>query len=422
MNEVFSQFEKVRSITEEICKPLEIEDYVVQSCDDVSPPKWHLAHTTWLYENFFLKQFYPNYQFFNSHYNYLFNSYYQTFGKMWTRPKRGLLSRPTVKEVLDYRKVINKRVSEACAEIMKRSDSEIQEAKRLLLLGIHHEQQHQELILMDIKSNLAQSLLYPTYQQRDQSQVENAQQESRKKPHYIEIQGGKYFIGANSDDAFSYDQERPRHEILVQDFKICSAPVTNGEYLEFIEAGGYKDFQYWHDDGWSVVQSEKWNAPLYWQKKDQKWYCYTLNGYHELVAHHPVCHVSYFEACAFAKWSGKRLPTEQEWEVAAYQSYQKENFKGSHFLNTKNLEVNSSTSFFGNVWEWTMSAFLPYPRYQAPEGIEAEYNSKFMSGRMVLRGGSFATPEDHFRISYRNFYQPDKRWAFSGFRLGEDGK
>jgi ergothioneine biosynthesis protein EgtB len=413
--ELCQAYLSVRKITENLCTPLQIEDYVIQPMDDVSPPKWHLGHTTWFFERFLLGSFSSGYRPVNDLYEYLFNSYYESVGDRWLRPRRGVLSRPTVKEVHDYRSTINGRMHELMDSV---SEKDWPHFCFLTTLGIHHEQQHQELLVTDIKNILAINPLRPVYRERRSEAPGSHVLPAR----FIEFPGGVSELGFTGD-GFSFDNERPLHKTLLQSFLLQNRLVTNGEYLEFINDGGYGDFQHWLSDGWYAVQREGWKAPLYWEKKDGNWFVMTLSGFRKLDPAEPVCHVSYFEADAFAHWAGKRLPTEAEWECAARtigSVAPSANFVESERYHPAPLQTRDTSGLLqmlGDVWEWTVSAYLPYPGFQPEPGAVGEYNGKFMSNQMVLRGGSCATPENHIRITYRNFFQCDKRWQFSGIRL-----
>ena len=374
-------FLETRKLTEELCFPLEIEDYVVQPIVDVSPPKWHLGHTTWFYEEFILKPYSKGYKIYDDDFSFIFNSYYEAVGKRVVRSDRGNLSRPSVQNVYDYRSYVTKNIKSLFQEIQ--SD----ELLSLLEVGIHHEKQHQELLLTDIKYVFGNNPLLPVYSNSlKEHQCENHSQE------WINIEEGIYEIGHNSDK-FCYDNELGRHKVYLHPYQISNKLVTNLEYLEFINANGYEKFDLWHADGWDWVNENKITAPLYWHTIDGKWYNFTLNGLKIIDPDAPITHISYFEAFAFAQWSGLRLPTEFEWEVAQ--------------------------EFFpwGKRWEWTESAYLPYPKYEKADGALGEYNGKFMVNQKVLRGGSVATPDKHTRPTYRNFFQPNLRWQFTGLRL-----
>jgi ergothioneine biosynthesis protein EgtB len=376
------EYKNVRQKTEAICKPLKTEDYVVQPVVDVSPPKWHIGHTTWFFETFLLKPYAQGYKEFNPSYNYVFNSYYETVGARVVRTDRGNLSRPTVEEIYQYRKYVD----EAMEEFL---NSELDDAvKELVQLGLNHEQQHQELLYTDIKYILGHNPLFPVY---DSQTIEKRKSTDNAK-NYISIPSGVYEIGYKGE-GFCFDNELGRHKVYLNDFKISSSLVTNGEYLEFMKAGGYQNFRYWHSEGWDWVNKNKQTAPLYWYFIDASWQCYTLQGVQPLDKQQPVCHINYYEAAAFAAWKGMRLPTEFEWEVAAPQFQ------------------------WGSRWEWTESAYLPYPGFVKSKGAIGEYNGKFMVNQMVLRGASVATPENHSRTTYRNFFHPHLQWQYTGIRL-----
>lgn len=417
-------FKRVRKTTADICQPLEIEDHVSQPITDVSPPKWHLGHTSWFFEAMFLDKLIPDYKPFHPQYAFVFNSYYESFGQRIDRHSRGNLSRPTVEETLKYRQYITERMCELIESVDEASWPKF---SKLVILSLNHEQQHQELLLTDIKFILATSPLRPVYKHTPGKNL--SQDGLLPAGNFLEFAGGLHEIGYTGE-AFYYDNERPVHTIHVADFKLQNRLVTNGEYLAFVEDGGYGDFRHWLSDGWETVNTENWQAPLYWDKVDGKWHEYTLNGFRPLDLDEPVCHVSYFEADAYASWANKRLPTEAEWEIAARASNPdlvRGNFYDDGAFHPLALSSGAADGkdrlhqLLGDVWEWTRSAYLPYPGYRQEEGPLGEYNGKFMINQMVLRGGSCATSRDHIRITYRNFFQTDKRWQFKGIRLAEDG-
>lgn len=376
------EYLQIRKYSEQICEPLQTEDYVVQPVVDVSPPKWHLGHTTWFFETFILKPFSVNYQVYNDEYNFVFNSYYETVGNRVIRTDRGNLSRPSVNEIYQYRAYVDEAMVKFLATMLT------DEVIELLILGFNHEQQHQELLLTDIKYILGNNPLFPTYS-RNRKEVLTV---SETEPGFIKISEGIYEIGYNGKD-FSFDNELNRHKVYLHDFSISKTLVNNAEFIEFISAGGYENFNFWHAEGWDWVKNNNINAPMYWHLIDGKWYNYTLAGLLPINLTAPVSHISYYEAYAFASWKGMRLPTEFEWEIAA-----------EHFN-------------WGERWEWTESAYLPYPGFSKAPGAIGEYNGKFMVNQKVLRGASIATPENHSRISYRNFFHPHLRWQYTGIRL-----
>jgi len=377
------RFLQIRKYSEMICDPLQTEDYVVQPIADVSPPKWHLGHTTWFFETFILKSFVFDYQEFNSDFNFVFNSYYETVGARVIRTDRGNLSRPSVNEVYQYRAYVD----EAMIKFLDQEISE--EVAALLLLGFNHEQQHQELLLTDIKFILGNNPLFPVY-----SKDWNESHETEDRVEMIQIVEGIYEVGFEGN-GFCFDNELNRHKVYLQAYSISSELVSNQEYLEFIDAGGYENFNYWHAEGWDWVQTNKITSPMYWHNIDGSWYNYTYGGLMPVNLKHAVTHISYYEAYAFANWKGLRLPTEFEWEVAA-----------KHFG-------------WGKRWEWTASAYLPYPGFSKAPGAIGEYNGKFMVNQKVLRGASVATPAAHSRDTYRNFFHPNLRWQFTGIRLAK---
>jgi ergothioneine biosynthesis protein EgtB len=392
---------------------LQPEDCVVQTIPEVSPTKWHLAHTSWFFETFILKDALPGYSPINVQYAYLFNSYYNAAGKMHCRPKRGLISRPTLRETLDYRDRVD-----SLMDAVFQNAALVERFAPIITLGIHHEQQHQELMLTDIKHVFSENPLYPVYRER------SAQVSAPVPPiKWLSFKAGVFEIGHNGD-GFCYDNEESRHREFVEDFHLASRLVTNGEYLQFIEDGGYNRPEFWLSLGWFTVGEQHWNAPLYWGHRDGGWSAFTLSGLRELDKSEPVCHVSYFEADAFARWAGARLPTEFEWEVAAENLSYTGNFVDEEIFHPKPLDSSTSrqpiAQMFGDVWEWTRSSYSPYPGYVAAPGALGEYNGKFMCNQYVLRGGSCATAQSHIRKTYRNFFPPNARWQFMGIRLAKD--
>ena len=405
---------RVRSFTEKLCEPLETEDYVIQTMPDVSPTKWHLAHTSWFFEAFVLNKADQNYKSINPNYAYLFNSYYIQMGERWYRPNRGILSRPTVKEIYAYRK----HVDDYMKLLIEECDKNIfNEFASIIEIGLNHEQQHQELLLTDIKHVLSHNPLRPVY-----SAKETDKNSIIPDINWIEFEGGISEIGYEGN-SFVYDNETPKHREFLNPFKLADRLITNKEYIEFIEDGGYQNAVYWLSDGWATVEKEGWKAPLYWEKKDDRWWNFTLNGFEEVNPGEPVCHISLYEADAFASWKDSRLPTEAEWEVAAADLKYEGNFVETgnfHSAPLKNGSQVKLKQMYGDVWEWTRSAYTPYPGYKPLPGALGEYNGKFMSSQMVLRGGSCATSQTHIRKTYRNFFPPHSRWQFMGIRLAKD--
>ncbi|MAM22175.1 MAG: sulfatase maturase [Croceibacter sp.] len=382
-NTILDFFLETRHTTENICKPLEIEDYVVQPIVDVSPPKWHLGHSTWFFEEFILKSFKDNYECFNDSYGFVFNSYYESFGKRVVRTNRGNLSRPTVNDIYKYRHYITKQME------LLLQDNDSEELIELVEIGIHHEKQHQELLITDIKYILGNNPLLPKY--NDTFTEHTAENHNRE---WLSVNEGLYNIGHNSKD-FCYDNELGRHQVFINEFQISNTLVTNGEFMEFMQADGYKNALLWHAEAWDWLSTENISAPQYWHFENNTWLHYTLQGLKEIDPNAPLTHISYYEAFAFAQFKGLRLPTEFEWEVS------------QHLFN------------WGQRWEWTESAYLPYPNYKKADGALGEYNGKFMVSQKVLRGGSVATSSKHTRPTYRNFFHPNLRWQYTGLRLAK---
>jgi ergothioneine biosynthesis protein EgtB len=405
--DILARLRTTRSLSLAIAAPLTAEDQVVQASDDASPAKWHLAHTTWFFEELILKPFLESYSVFDERFAYCFNSYYESLGERHPRVRRGLLTRPSAEEVRSYRTHVD-----AHLELLLRKDLP-GEALNLIETGIHHEQQHQELMLTDILALFAANPLKPAYAQA--AAVDTATAASSG--FWVDFAGGVYSVG-HSGDGFAYDNEGPAHDTLLRSFRIFSREVTNAEWLAFMEAGGYDNPLLWLSDGWATVERENWRAPGYWQHPDGAWHQMTLQGLRPIEPARPVTHISYYEADAFARWAGHRLPTEFEWEIAAA-SEKIPAFDLSRLV-AKPAPDGGRSSLFGNVWQWTQSAYAPYPGYKAAPGPLGEYNGKFMSNQYVLRGGSFATPEGHIRSTYRNFFYPHQRWQFMGLRLASD--
>ena len=408
-----ADYQETRRTTERICSPLSIEDYVVQAMANVSPAKWHLGHVSWFFEAFLLKPHLSGYRSFNPKYEYLFNSYYNSVGPQYAKPHRGHLSRPTVAEVYEYRAHIDQSM---LALIETTDPKHLPLLGSLIVLGLNHEQQHQELLLTDIKFNLSVNPLRPSYQTR-----EFPQGTATHPLRWHESEGGLHWIG-HDRNGFAFDNEGPQHQAHIRPYRIASRLVTNGEYLEFMQAGGYQSVGPWLSEGWKAIQAQQWNAPLYWEQVDGRWWVQTLSGMKPVDEHVPVAHISYYEADAYARWRDKRLSTEQEWEHAADQVEVEGNLleSGIHHPVPAMGDGSGLEQVFGDLWEWTQSPYSPYPGYRPLDGPIGEYNGKFMVNQMVLRGGSCATPRSHIRASYRNFFPPDTRWQFSGIRLADD--
>jgi ergothioneine biosynthesis protein EgtB len=414
---LIEKFQRVRNFSVHLCRSLQPEDYVVQSMPDVSPTKWHLAHTSWFFETFVVKVWVQRYRSEVPQYAYLFNSYYNAAGDMHRRDLRGLISRPTVAETYRFRESIDQSVMKLIEEA---DDALFFEIEPVLILGLHHEQQHQELLVTDIKHVFAQNPLHPIFQP-SLSEPENTRVAAQ---HFVEFDESTVCIG-HDGKGFSYDNEGPRHRALVPAFSISNRLITNGEYLAFMEAGGYARSEFWLSLGWTTVKEQRWEAPLYWEQRDGAWWNFTLSGFRPVNEAEPVTHVSYFEADAYANWDGARLPTEFEWERTASGLPIAGNFVDLQRFHPAPAVIaddkkNALLQMFGDAWEWTRSAYLPYPGYRALPGALGEYNGKFMCNQMVLRGGSCATSRDHIRATYRNFFQPEKRWQFTGIRLARD--
>ncbi len=409
------QLRSVRARTQALSKPLSAEDCALQSMPDASPVKWHLAHTTWFFETFLLSEGLPEYRCFDPAFRMLFNSYYVQIGPRHARPERGLVSRPDFAQVLAYRA----HVDAALGRWIERTLSE--DEMDLLELGIHHEQQHQELVLTDLKHLFSRNPLRPAY--APPMAVQSVAAPGRTVPpmRWQAYPGGLCSIG-RAEPGFRFDNETPAHRVYLQPFRIASRPVTNAEYLAFMQDGGYDRPELWMSDGWDRRISEGWEAPLYWERDEGGWQRFTLRGMAEVVPHAPVSHVSWYEADAFARWRGARLPTEAEWECVAAQGPVEGNFAESEVFDPLPGAERSDrpAQCFGDVWEWTASAYRPYPGYRPAPGAVGEYNGKFMVNQFVLRGGSCATPASHVRATYRNFFPPHARWQFSGIRLAAD--
>jgi ergothioneine biosynthesis protein EgtB len=412
---IIKQFRSTRQQTIELCEPLNKEDFTIQSMPDVSPPKWHLAHTTWFFEAFLLCKFSSTYKVFNKAYDYLFNSYYETHGSFHLRSERGLLSRPETSEVLNYRRYVDDHIEELLLELNTKNRDDI---LSILELGTHHEQQHQELLLMDIKYNFFKNPLKPAYLNQTKTSRLDV---SSKSEQWLKVPEGIYTVGA-SHEGFSYDNESCRHKVYINPVKLRSTLVSNEEYLAFIEDGGYSKSELWLSEARTHAEAKHFKQPLYWQHDGKEWFEFTLYGLKPLELAAPVSHISYFEADAFARWKGFRLPTEFEWEATA----QDKPIDG-HFLDSSDFHPypnnncdQTSHQLYGSLWEWTSSSYAPYYGFTPSHGTLGEYNGKFMSNQYVLRGGCFATAKFHIRSSYRNFYPTHSRWMFSGIRLAKE--
>jgi ergothioneine biosynthesis protein EgtB len=424
--ELLRRFLRVRATTDWICEPLTVEDCVVQTSTDCSPVKWQLAHTTWFFETFVLAPHARGYRLFHPQFGYLFNSYYNAIGERTPRDLRGLMSRPTLAEVLSYRAHVHRAVERFILD----SDSDVlRQLAPIIVLGINHEQQHQELMITDVKTVLAMNPLRPIYRAREIIST------TILPLNWISFDEGLIEIGAHGND-FYFDNEGPRHRQYSERFALADRLITNAEYKDFIADGGYKNPALWLSDGWAKCQSDEWQAPKYWELNNGAWWAMTLQGFREIEDSEPVTHISYYEADAYATWRDARLPTEFEWELTANDISIIGTFlDDGNFHPVANVAqtsvrdpaagsqtkvcATSATQMFGNAWQWTRSAYLPYPGYKVTEGALGEYNGKFMSNQMVLRGGSCVTPQDHIRATYRNFFPPESRWQFSGIRLAK---
>jgi len=409
------RFAQVRSATRALAAPLSPEDCAIQSMPDASPVKWHLAHTTWFFETFILESAKPGRKPFHPRFKVLFNSYYNAVGEKHPRPQRGLLSRPALQEVLDYRGHVEQELG-----ALLRAGTLSPQLLALVELGLQHEQQHQELILTDLKHMLSCNPMRPAYQpQWPLTAIKG------REMRWHRFEGGARTIG-HSGDGFSFDNETPRHTVWLHDFEIASHPVTHGDWLAFMQDGGYERPDLWLSAGWEAVTTRGWQAPQYWEQVDGAWHTFTLHGMAPIEPNTPVCHVSFYEADAFARWREARLPTEAEWEIASQASSLDGNFVESGALHPLALREAPAegriAQMFGDVWEWTRSDYAPYPGFRPAPGAVGEYNGKFMCNQYVLRGGSCATPRSHIRATYRNFFPADARWQFSGVRLARDAR
>jgi ergothioneine biosynthesis protein EgtB len=406
-----ARYHGVRRTTDGLAQGLSAEDCQVQSMPDASPVKWHLAHTSWFFEMFVLTPYMAGYESFHPAFNYLFNSYYNAIGDRVPRHRRGLISRPSLATVLEYRSAVDR----AMTAFLGSADGLSADLLAVIELGLNHEQQHQELILTDIKHALAQNPLRPAYRDTKTSQTP-APPPPMEWRHFP---GGVQWIG-HGGGGFAFDNEGPRHRVYLEGFRLGSRPVTIGEYLAFLEDGGYSRPEFWLSDGWAAVKSNAWEAPLYWERTEGAWRVMTLAGPRGVDESEPVCHVSYYEADAYARWAGARLPTEAEWELAASEFEPVGNFLDDGHFHPRPARGAGLVQMFGDTWEWTRSPYIPYPGSRPAAGALGEYNAKFMCNQLVLRGGSCATPRSHIRASYRNFFPPEARWQFSGIRLAND--
>lgn len=429
MNDIRDQYQSIRDFSAKIAAPLTAEDCCIQSMDDVSPTRWHLAHTTWFFETFVLKE-QPGYQVFDERFNYLFNSYYNTIGEQYPRSKRGLISRPGLQQVHDYRRHVDEALLGQCQDPAFAS-----QYASLIRIGLNHEQQHQELMLTDIKHVLSCNPTWPAYTQTNFAQSDANEP---KQDAWIPIQPGTYQIGFGSD-AFAFDNEFPRHTVFLHDCVVSNQLVSCGDYLEFMQDDGYQRPELWLSAGWNAVNEHGWSSPLYWQRIDDDWMTFTLSGLTRIDPTQPVVHISMFEADAFARWKGKRLPTEAEWEIACMHAINegrttKHSFADdllpqdlsihptscdSRRIEADEIQCDQPAGLMGSVWQWTSSSYAAYPGYKIPTGAVGEYNGKFMCNQYVLRGGSVATSRNHIRPTYRNFFPADARWQFSGVRLAD---
>lgn len=408
-----------RRLSLELARPLSAEDMVVQAMPDASPTKWHLAHVTWFFETFVLKPHLPSYRTFDDAFNYCFNSYYESQGERHPRPARGLLTRPSAERVIDYRA----HVDEALERLLAGGLEPGGEVARLIEIGINHEQQHQELLLTDILALFAVNPLRPAYRAPQTARAVVNDRPSGAAAGWIAYPGGTFAVG-HDGHGFAWDNEAPRHDVLLRPFRIADRLVTNGEWLAFMVDGGYRTASLWLADGWARLNSEGWRSPRYWEEREGAWFMMTLDGLLPIEPDAPVSHVSYYEADAFARWAGHRLATEFEWEIASARVQIGGNMLGTCALRPMPAgtpAMGAPRQMFGDVWEWTQSAYLSYPGYRPPAGAIGEYNGKFMVSQQVLRGASCATPDGHARRSYRNFFYPHQRWQFVGVRLAADG-
>ncbi len=410
-NKLIERYTTIRKYSEELVRHLNTEDYIIQADTHVSPIKWHLSHTTWFFETFILESYKPAYKPFNPAYRTLFNSYYETLGSYHPRNYRGLISRPTVSEMYEYRTHVDSLIIE-----LMNSDAFNTDMSSLIEMGLQHEQQHQELILMDTKYNFSFNPLYPSFHSHGEV---NKEQSKMKVPDLIfhRVEGGLVEVGHNGE-GFSFDNEGPRHKVWLESYTLANRPVTNAEYTAFIKDGGYQNPEYWLSDGWNLVKNEGWEKPLYWIEKEGVWFYFTMFGLQKINMNEPVVHVSFYEADAYARWAGKRLPTEQEWEHAMQEVIIEGEFMEANLFEPTDVYTEKKfDKAFGDVWEWTRSPYVPYPESKPLDGTLGEYNAKFMSNQIILKGGSSVTPQTHIRVTYRNFFHPHMKWQYSGIRL-----
>ncbi len=413
--QLLAKYRRVRAFTEHLCSPLTVEDYVVQSMTDASPTKWHICHVSWFFEQFVLSEVVKTYESPDPRFAYLFNSYYIQAGPRYLRPRRGLISRPTVEEAHAYRAHVDRAMAEF---IRGGGEDAFERMAPVIEIGLNHEQQHQELILTDIKHMLAQNPLHPVYREAKARDYTPQVQ----KLGWVGFDEGVYQIG-HDGEGFGYDNESPRHRVFLEPFELGDRLITNGEFIEFIEDGGYETSCHWLSEGWSTVEGQGWEAPLYWESRDGEWLNFTLAGLRPVVRDEPVCHVSYFEANAFAMWKRMRLPTEAEWEAASAGLGIEGNLVDDEYFHTIPLRPTAGDGLkqmYGDVWEWTQSHYSPYPGYRPALGAIGEYNGKFMCNQFVLRGGACTTSRDHVRPTYRNFLPAYSQWFFSGIRLARE--
>lgn len=406
---LWERYASVRQQTESLCEPLEIEDYVVSTMTDVSPTKWHLAHTSWFFETFVLQPFVPTYRSPNAKYAFLFNSYYVQAGERHCRAQRGLVTRPTVDEVFAYREYVDEHMRRLIEDV---GEDPRHPAAGVIALGLHHEQQHQELLLTDIKHVFWTNPLRPVYVERRMPDVTGTPAH-----RWIEYPAGVQRVGYDGD-GFAFDNERPAHRVFQEAFRLGSRLISSSEYLAFMQDGGYARPELWLSNGWAAVQDRQWEAPLYWERLGNEWIEFTLSGLRAVEPAAPVCHVSYYEADAYARWAGHRLPTESEWEIAAAHAPVEGTFVESKRFHPA-PSIDGARQWFGDVWQWTQSAYVAYPGFAPATGAIGEYNGKWMCDQWVLRGASCATPQSHARASYRNFFPSDARWQFTGIRLAD---